>query len=213
MDITAYKNLLNQLLPEGLAWNKSPDSTLQKLLSGEAIEYARLEEEALKVIKEINPLTTNDLLQEWINVALGDHRCNGLSNNGDELKKAVLARLASIGGADRIYFQEVAKAAGFLVRVIDDFEVFRAGLNRCGDRVLGQDFVYYFIVRARLTNERDFRAGTGRAGDNLLYFGNSLLECTLNEIKPAHVGIIFAYEDVAVNLSGSIQPVFDMALS
>jgi uncharacterized protein YmfQ (DUF2313 family) len=211
MDITAYKNLLNQLLPEGLAWNKSPDSNLQKLISGEAIEYARLEEEALRVLREINPLTTSDMLAEWAEIALGDHTCPGLINSSQELKKMVLARLLSLGGSDRIYFQEVAKAAGFLVKVSDGFVQFRAGRNRCQDRVLASGFAYTWNVRARTNTLNFFRTGISRANDRILNFSNSFLECIMNQVKPAHTQIIYSYEDVTQLIDGEIY--VDVALA
>ena len=204
MDSTAYKNLLNELIPQGLSWNPNPDSNLQKLISGESIEFARLEEEALRVLREINPYTTTELISEWVDIALGDHRCQGLSSSAEELKRAILARLISLGGSDRIYFQEVAKAAGFLVKVSDGFQQFRAGRNRCQDRILANGFAYTWNVRARTNTLSFFRAGLSRASDRLIYFSNALLECVMNQVKPAHTSIIFSYEDVVQNIDGSL---------
>ncbi|MFZ9921987.1 MAG: putative phage tail protein [Candidatus Nanopelagicaceae bacterium] len=204
MDSIAYKNLLNELIPQGLAWNPNPDSNLQKLISGESIEFARLEEEALRVLREINPYTTTELISEWVDIALGDHRCEGLSSSAEELKRAILARLISLGGSDRIYFQEVAKAAGFLVKVSDGFQQFRAGRDRCQDRVLANGFAYTWNVRARTNTLSFFRAGLSRASDRLIYFSNALLECVMNQVKPAHTSIIFSYEDVVQNIDGSL---------
>lgn len=192
MDSTAYKNLINELIPQGLAWNPNPDSNLQKLITGESIEFARLEEEAIKVLKEINPLTTQNLITEWVDIALGEHRCQGLSTSGEELKRALLASLASLGGSSENYFEQIALAAGYTI-TITDFEQFRAGSSRCGDRVFGNEFCFVFQVNGDTYTETKFRAGLSRAGDHLTYFSNDLLECVLNRAKPAHTKIIFTY--------------------
>jgi uncharacterized protein YmfQ (DUF2313 family) len=200
-----YKQALLKLLPQGLAWNKDADSNLNKLIEGESIELGRLEDFAYQTLREINPLTTNQLLNEWVEIALGDGLCTGVGQTPSELKAALLARLISLGGSSKTYFQEVARAAGFLVSINDGYSLFRAGLSRSGDRVLSSGFAYTWSVRTGTQTLRYLRAGSGRAGDPLVYFGNLLLECLLRGIKPAHTQIIFSYLDVIINLSANLN--------
>lgn len=203
MDSTAYKKLLLQLQPQGLSWNKDEGSNLNNLAAGEAVEFTRLEEFAYYVLRQLNPLTSTDLIEEWAKIALRDDDCINNLTTIAEKKAAVLAKLVSLGGSDKLYFQNVAKAAGFLVSVSDGFEQFRAADSRTGDRVLADGFAFTWSVRSPTTTLRYFRAAEGRVGDPLVYFGNALLECILKDIKPAHTTIIFSYLDVIKELAGN----------
>lgn len=205
MSIEAYKKALLQLLPQGLAWNKDEGSKLNALITGEAVEFSRLEDFGLQTLREINPLTTNQLINEWVEIALGDGLCQGIGTTPSELKAAILAKLISLGGSSKTYFQEVARAAGFYVSITDGFAPFRTGSSRSGDRLLATGFAYTWNVRTSTQTLRYFRTGAGRMGDPLVFFGNKLLECILRGIKPAHTQIIFSYLDIIINLSANLE--------
>lgn len=200
-----YKDLLLQLLPQGVAWNKDEGSTLSNLAAGQAAELARAEEFLLNVLTEINPYTTTQLIDEWAEIVLNTDGCNLELTTQDEKKAAVIAKLRSTGGSDKIYFQEVAKAAGFLTSISDGFEQFRAGSSRVGDRVLVDGFELTIEVRSPTNTVRYFRADAGRAGDPLTYFGNALLECLLNDIKPLHAEMFFRYQDIIQYLAANLE--------
>lgn len=53
------------LLPRGVAWPKSPDSRLGKLLDALTREFDRVEARAADLLRESNPATTSELLAEW----------------------------------------------------------------------------------------------------------------------------------------------------
>lgn len=53
------------LLPRGVAWSKSPDSRLGKLLDALTRELDRVEARAADLLRESNPRTTSELLLEW----------------------------------------------------------------------------------------------------------------------------------------------------
>lgn len=211
MNDADYKKLLLQLQPQGLAWNKDEGSNLNKLVGGEAKEFARVEAAAVKTLRELNPLTTTELIEEWAAIALGDDDCVKNLTTPEQKRLAVMAKLQALGGSDKIYFQNVAKAAGFLVSVSDGFQQFRAGSSRSGDRVLGDGFAYTWEVRSPSETLRYFRAGSGRAGDPIVYFGNAFLECLLESIKPFHTEIIFRYQDIIQQLAGACNINVSMA--
>lgn len=189
-------------MPQGLAWNKTEGSNLSNLVTGESKEFARVDAAAEKTLREICPWTTTELIEEWAQMVLGDDDCVNRLNTPEEKRLAVIAKLQAVGGSDATYFQNIAKAAGFLIAVSDGFQQFRVGSSRMGDRLLADGFAYTWEVRSPSETLRYFRMGSGRMGDPLVYFGNSLLECIIRSIKPAHTEVIFRYQDVIQYLAG-----------
>lgn len=104
-------------------------------------------------------------------------------------------KLTSLGGASRVYFQAVAAAMGYSLE-IEELRPFVAGVNRCGDRLMGGHAVRY-NWRVRVTGARftPFRTGASQCGDLLGKLVRAEdLECTLKRLKPAHTHLIFSYE-------------------
>ena len=57
-----YDQALDRLLPRGLIWKRVPGSMLDAVLHSIAIELARIDAKADKVLDEADPRTSFDLL-------------------------------------------------------------------------------------------------------------------------------------------------------
>lgn len=64
-----YARQLDALLPRGRAWSRDPDLLMRSLTLGLADEFARVDARADKLISEILPNTTLEMLQDWERVA------------------------------------------------------------------------------------------------------------------------------------------------
>lgn len=193
MDSLAYLDLLKALLPVGAAFPRDDDTKMHDLLHGMADELARLDGRGVDLLREILPSTTVELLTDWERVAGLPDRCNGeLEETLQGRRATLLSKLSSGGGQSPQYFIDVAAALGFEI-TITEFRPFRAGWSSAGDPLTNGDWVFYWRVNAPEETIVSFRAGLSRAGEPLRSWGNELLECKINTLKPAHTIVLFAY--------------------
>ncbi|VVP56981.1 YmfQ family protein [Pseudomonas fluorescens] len=188
-----YRNQLAQLLPPGFAIPAYEGTEAYLLLDGIAQELARLDGRAETLIKEANPATTTELLPDWERVAgLPDCCSNGEDSSVEERRRALLAKLTATGGQSAAYFIEVAAALGYTI-TITEFHPFRVGMSQVGQALSNEDWIYTWRVNAPEQTVTTFKVGLSTVGDPLASWGNDLLECYLNKIKPAHTILLFGY--------------------
>jgi uncharacterized protein YmfQ (DUF2313 family) len=190
-----YRRQMQALLPRGLAWSLAPLSWLTRLLSGMAPEFARIHARVLDLIRESDPRTTIEMLAEWERaLGLPDNCSNTLAPTLQGRRDDVLTKLVSLGGQSRAYYIAVAARLGYMIS-IEEFAPFRVGRSRVFDALYSEDWTWVWRVNGPPVSIRYFRTGQSRVGEPLRYWGNSVLECRLNLIKPAHTHIIFSYPD------------------
>lgn len=193
LDSEAYRDLLKSLIPVGAAFPRDDDTEMHKLLHGMADELARLDARAVDLLREVLPSETIELLTDWERVAGLPDRCNGsLELTLQGRRNVLLSKLASTGGQSPQYFIDVAASLGFVV-TIEEYRPFRAGMSTAGDSLTNGDWIYTWTVHAPEETIISFRAGKSRAGEPLRDWGNELLECKINGLKPAHTLVLFAY--------------------
>lgn len=184
-----YGAAAQALLPQGQA---TIGSRLAALLRALAIEDARVEAAAWRLLGEADPRTTTALLSEWeYDFGLPDP-CGGDEQTVEERRRALIARILDRpGGASIDYLVRFAAGYGYVI-TISEPAVLRAGF-RAGDRAYGDDWLWAFVVHAPETTITSvFRAGS-RADERLRTWGNGRLECLINQAKPAHTVALFAY--------------------
>lgn len=171
----AYAQALWQLLPPGQALDReSPE--LNKLVTGLSAEWPRVELSAARIAAEVNPISTVGFLPEWETFAgLPDNCANTLDETLQGRRAALVAKVASTGGQSLAYYEDVARALGYIVT--------------CTNTAAP----YVWQVNAAATTVQPFRAGRSRAGERLRTWGNTALECKINKIKPAHTRVLFVY--------------------
>jgi len=215
-----YLNMLQALLPRGLAWTRAPDANLTKSLGASAEELARVDMAARLLLDEVNPATTAGGLEDWERVLELPDACLPASTTFPERKDAVLSKLRDLGRQDLAYWYELAESLGYTV-TIEECWPFICNWHECGDPQGG------WVPGSGMTVERweqDLGYPIGRCGpeevrywwnvivhgDRLILFrcGESLcpellmdwrgaesLECVMRRDQEAHVLLTFEYRE------------------
>ena len=212
-----YTQQLKKLMPSGRVFDLSSESNLTKLLAGLASELTLVDTTAGTIPDELNPSSTNYMIEEWLQTAVSDDLCNDYDDSIAGKRQAILGNLLATGGASKKYYQDVAFALGFPIKITDKLIPFKAGYGKAGESIFGDGWVYAFIVNAPEQTARYFKAGYNKAGDSLVYYGNNLLECTFDRIKQAHTTPVFVYSteskelysilNLVLNASGALKKV------
>lgn len=189
-----YAHLLKNLLPPGQAFPREPGTNLEKLLLGCAVEFARIDARAEFLAIDVVPIETTELLSDWERVAGLPDKCSGeLEATIQGRRNALVAKLSSVGGQSAGYFVGVAASLGYEI-TITEFRPFRAGISRAGDALTNTpEWVHTWRVNAPETTVISFRAGLSAAGEPLRSWGNTALQCKLNQLSPAHTIVLFSY--------------------
>jgi uncharacterized protein YmfQ (DUF2313 family) len=185
-----------KLFPRGFAWLMPAGSVWRKLLAGFSVEFTRIQARACDLIKESFPLLAVETLTEWeADLGLPD-KCS--TNTGTDInarRSQILRKLTQRGGQSIAYFESLALSLGITVAIRElNGNEFLAGFSRAGDSI-DNATSFYWVVRATDFELTEFRAGQNTAGQPLRIWGNSVLECLINELKPAHTVVIFEYVD------------------
>lgn len=190
--VADYTAAFINLRPRGAAWAIERDAVQVQVMAGLAHSYARSGAAAARLIDDIFPRTTVGLLPEWeASLGLPDP-CAGPQPSLQARQAQVVARFANPGGQSADYYTRFALDLGYVVTV-QNLSPFRVGFNRCGQQLGGVDWANAWAVEAPLTSERFFRAGQSAAGERLAEWGNAVLECELNNVKPGHTILLFRY--------------------
>lgn len=172
-------------------------STLLLLLRAPAELLAELETRSLAIHEESDLRTVLELLPEWSEfLRLAEDCTDGLPQTTPEQRYAAFRKVALPGGQNRFHLAEVARGLGYDVEVEDVEEVraFVADGSDAEDPDYDDDWAFVAIVHAGEVTPRFARAGLSVAGESLVTFGNGLLECTLDSIKPAHCLFLYQYD-------------------
>lgn len=184
---------LQKLLPRGAAWPRGLNSTLYRLLRALADELERLSRRVDDLIDEADPRTALELLPEWeTELELPGPCMVGLEQTIAERRGAAHSKHVRLGGQSIQYFIDLAAALGYTV-TITEFRPFEVDASAVGDALHGDDWLFVWQVNAPEETIREFNVGDSVVGEPLRNWGNTLLECTLSEVAPAHHTVLFAY--------------------
>ena len=187
-----YLAALQSLLPRGRAWPRAPDAAQTKALAGLTPVYARQNLRANNLLVDSFPLTTVELLPEWESTLGLPDPCAGVAPTIQARRAHVVARFATSGGQSVAYMKAFALSLGYSID-ITQFVPTRAGVLRAGLPACGAAFAFAWRVTAPLNTSFAFRSGLSAAGEPLSSIGNTVLECELTNVAPAHTTVFFAY--------------------
>lgn len=187
-----YVSLLRNLFPTGDAWTTEKTSNVEKLRQGLADELARIDGRSDVMLQEVDPRQSTELLPDWERVTGLPDDCVLAVGILQARRDAVAARLSQLGGQSRAYFISLAQQVGFNV-TISEFFPFQVGRSVSGDSLTNGDWIYAWRVNAPSETIRFFTVSGGVVGDPLAAWGNTLLECTINRVKPAHTIVQYGY--------------------
>ncbi|MGS1071729.1 YmfQ family protein [Burkholderia glumae] len=186
-----FASALSALMPRGLAWPRDPNSVMGKMIASLAPMWSRHVAANNYLLVDGFPSTAVELLPEW-EAALGlPDPCAGESPSLAQRQAQVVARFTNNGGASIAYFVNYAKTLGFDIG-ISEFTPFRAGQQAAGDSCGEEGWAHTWRINAPSTTINYFRASASTAGEPLATWGNSVLLCEMNTLKPAHTLVIVA---------------------
>lgn len=188
-----YLSQLQALLPTGAAWPRQQDAELTRLLRALAEELARVDKRGEELLREADPRSTVELLEDWERALGLPDPCAPLAETLQERRAAVAAKLVASGGQHRQYYIDIAAALGVEVGITEFFP-FRVGHSAIGEPLASDDaWRHTWQVDAPETLVTRFSVGQSAVGSPLRSWGNAQLECAIGTRKPAHTEVLFAY--------------------
>ena len=186
-----YALALEQLLPQGAAWTVS-GTPLGDLLSALAQELARVDARATVLRGESDPGEASELLVDWERVLGLPDPCLTVAQSTAQRQLAARTQFTLAGGQSADWFVALAARLGYTVTVEDFSSALEA--TAAGITFTGSGWAYTWRMNVGVdTPVTVFRAGSGRAGDALVEWGDELLECVVKRHCPAHTIVLFAY--------------------
>ena len=206
-----YAEGFANLLPQGRAWPRDPESVLMKFLAGEARIWGdQVDARAADLLEiEADPRLTNEMLSDWETAFGLPDPCVAEPLGIEARHAALINRMTTEGGQSRAFFIAVAAAIGYAI-TITEYSPFMCGMSRCGDtrptgatgekyrwEVGSPDMRFYWTVRVSGVRVTWFRAGSGQCGvDPMVRIALATdLECVFRRWKPAHTQVIFDYSN------------------
>lgn len=204
--VEKYSSTIKKLFPTGWAFRFYSGLNLTKIIDSLSIEPDRVEQRAYKLLDELDPNTTYEMLDNWERLLGIPDECTPPSDpTVYERRVRILQKLTTGGGQSRAFFKLIAEQLGYDADIIDvvNFRDFRVGASRVGEKLSNSTtpgggvgaagWAYTFQIKAPAALIRPFRVGQGSVGQRLVLTENSTLECVIRKFAPAHVTVIFSY--------------------
>lgn len=185
----SHADLLAMLLPPVSYTPSAPTLAGELAAEGQALDAAQ--RSTNRVTAAVTPYFAEQLLPDW-------ERVCGISPPAgagyQQRLQAVLSKLAETGGLSIPYFTRLAAGLGYRI-TINEPQQFCAGASRAGDALYDADIIWVWqvVVHDSAAHVYRFRAGQSIAGERLTTFGDPVIESVLNDLKPAHTFVYFAY--------------------
>jgi uncharacterized protein YmfQ (DUF2313 family) len=190
-----FVGAIQALMPRGLAWPTDPTSVQTQVIGGLAPTWVRHAESNNNLLVDAFPATSVQLLPDWESTLGLPDPCAGESPILAVRQQQVVARLTNGGGQSIAFFTAYAAALGYAVTATE-FAPFRVGQSRVGQQLGTQDWFFTWQLNVAAQTVTYFTVGQSAVGQPLAYWNNAVLECEMNEIKPAHTYLNFAYSGI-----------------
>lgn len=191
--IVLYGLQAAKLLPRGVLWTVRAGSIWEGLLRGLGAEMGNVDERVVDYLRESDPRTSDELLPDWERVLDIPGSCGNLEETTIARRFQIVSKLTAQGGQSISYFVSVALSLGFEVTV-EEFPMMEAGVSVCGDELNGEDCRFVWTIHAPSATPFFFRIGESGAGDPLVAVDVTVLECTLQDLRPAQSELFFDYD-------------------
>ncbi|TCS35806.1 uncharacterized protein YmfQ (DUF2313 family) [Paucimonas lemoignei] len=192
LDKDQYASAHAQLQPRGLAWSRNPNGVLGKLYKAFSRSYASVHASLLLLARELDPRSSSQLLDDWERFAGLPDECSLIQGTESERRAAVHAKITATGGASASYFIQLAATLGYPGATVTEFPVARFGRSHFGDRFHSRK--WRNVWQLNLPGQGNTTARFGdRFGTRFQQSGNTVLECRVVKLKPAHTQVIFHY--------------------
>lgn len=190
---TDYLRQMQALLPPGPAWPRDDDATLTRLVAALAAELARVDGRAMQLVEEADPRTVAELFADWERAAGLPDACSIVFGGGQTVaqrRAALVGRLTTMGGQSPAYYIGLAVALGYVI-TITEFSDHTVN-NDVDSTLYGVAWNFCWQVNAAINTVTEFTVDS-TVEDPLAAWGNALLECVINRLKPAQTTVLFSY--------------------
>jgi uncharacterized protein YmfQ (DUF2313 family) len=192
LSVENYVQQLQSLLLLGKAWTRNLDSVLTSLLKGIAKEFARIDARADDLIRESDPRTTSELIEDWERVADLPDQCVTVAQTLEQRRVSLTSKLTMQGGQSKKYFINLAASMGYADATIDEYRPMNCN-DDCNDALYSADDRYFWTINLPSTSGIFVMNCNSTCNDALQAWGDEAIECRINKYKPAHTTAIFAY--------------------
>ena len=186
-----FRNALQAHLPRGRVWPRDPDATQTAIAAGLAPSCEALNGRANNLLVDAFPSSTTELLPEWEKTLGLPDPCVGPSPTIEQRRAQVVARFTAQGGQSVDYFVSFAAALGYPI-TITQFTPFRFGMP-FGMPLCGVPWAFAWQVNAPTFTIERFEFGTSECGEPFAFWSNTVLQCELTRLAPAHTILLFSY--------------------
>jgi uncharacterized protein YmfQ (DUF2313 family) len=184
---------IQALLPTGPAWPRDPDAVITQVLAALVPLYTANADAAAALLEDAFPVAPAMLLPEWQETLGLPDPCAGPTPTLQQEQQQVAARFVATGGQSVNYFVSVAAALGYTI-TITQFTPFTVGMP-VGQPLYGVPWAFAWQINAPQVTVNFFRVGRDTVGEPLATFGNTVLQCELQRIAPAHTIPIFSFTE------------------
>lgn len=176
-------------MPRGDAITSELDTDLSNLLLALADEFARFDDRMARLLDEIDPRQTTELIAEWERVT-GLPTCAAIGPTLGARRSDVVHRLTMIGVLTPQFLTAELAALGFTINIVE-FEPFEVGYSEVGSGTDGPFLVTaggYWFFDVETTELALFEAEIGAftVGEPLGAVINDTIACHLDRLKPGH---------------------------
>lgn len=187
-----YQQAGLNLLPNGKAWDKNPDSTLAKLMLASGDELARVDNVNDALLNEMHPDRAFMLLDDWEDFA-GLPDCSIDKDASIEARRtAVKAKLTMAGSLCIPFYEQLAATRGYSIKMVEHYP--HHCLRDCTYPIYPE--VNWFRVWVHVASIPTRPATTlDNCTQRLRIADAADLECLLERYAPPETEFIFIYED------------------
>ena len=194
LGIAAYHQQLMKLLPQGKAWTRDPNTVLSRLMRAEAANLAEIDRIAVKLLDELLPQLTFDLLPEWeASLGLPDD-CTDLAATVSDRRAALIQKIVSRLDTNPDTYVRIGREFGVDITVSEQDEA-RAGEDSSYDTAGGRWRHVWWIEIPSATPPRRFNTLSDVMMPLLVVDRNVELECRLQAAAPAHTELLVEYTE------------------
>lgn len=190
-----YAHLVNALLPRGLIWSRKKGGVLDSILFSLSSEAARVDARARALIEESDPRTSVEELERWfVDHGIPSECVAAIADPSlEQMRQELIAKITSNSGLTAKYFEELAGVLGYSAKVTT-FEEHHVE-HDVEMPLADEKWIPVFTLGITISNDSGFDEFTTEwdAEQPLARWGNSLLECLIKALAPAHVEVIFIY--------------------
>lgn len=192
-----YRHQVDALLPRGPLWKPKKGGVVDAVLYALSREAARIDARACAVIEEADPRTSYEELERWFaDYGIPSECLAAIADPSlEQMRQELLAKITSNLGLTKAFFESLAGTLGFLAEV-ETYREHNVNDNaECPLYSAEWSTAMTLGVKVRGRNGAEEFNTTWAVDQPLARWGNSLLECVVRALAPAHVYVIFSYED------------------